>query len=71
MFGERIKRLTNIAALLILALAIGVALQTGTALASRFMPRIEVIEIHTSDLSETTNMTTTDPRPAMPGRYQY
>lgn len=71
MFGERIKRPAKVAALLIFALAIGVALQLGTALASRFMPRIEVIEIHAIDPAETTNMTITDPRPAMPGRYQY
>ncbi|GHB33084.1 hypothetical protein [Salinicola rhizosphaerae] len=71
MFGERIKRLTNIAALLIFALAIGVALQAGIALASRIMPRIEVIEIHATDRAETADMTITDPHPAMPGRYQY
>ncbi|OLO05080.1 hypothetical protein [Salinicola socius] len=71
MSGERIKRLSNTAALLIFALAIGIALQAEIALASRVMPRIEVIEIRATDRAETADMTINDPRPAMPGRYQY
>lgn len=71
MFGERIKRLTNIAALLIFALATGIAIQAGIALASRFMPRVEVIEIRAVNPVETAEMATTSPRPALPGRYQY
>lgn len=71
MSGDRIKRLTNIAALLIFALATGVAIQAGIALASRFMPRVDVIEIRAVSEAQPAEMATTAPTPALPGRYQY
>ncbi|WP_251978595.1 hypothetical protein [Salinicola avicenniae] len=71
MSGERIKRLSHVAALLIFALALGVAFQAGVGLTARILPRIDVIEVHAINHAETADMATTEPLPALPGRYQY
>ncbi|WP_106418206.1 hypothetical protein [Salinicola tamaricis] len=70
MFGNAIHRVTRVVSLLVLAAGLGVAIQGGIALASRFMPRIDVVEIRTTPAHEAADMTTT-PRRAMPGRYHY
>ncbi|WP_110686989.1 hypothetical protein [Salinicola aestuarinus] len=72
MFGDRIHRATRIMALLMFAAAFGVAIQGGIALASRFMPRVDVIEVRTSHVAaEVADAMLIAPRPATPGRYHY